>query len=208
MTPHSAGCSEEALAYLIREGARQAIAVLRGVWPTHCVNPAAVPRFALAAAKATEPHLHRLQPPAVVHRPEDAGGPGCFGPTGDQEHIHTSRRSRFWECRIRYGRFESQLLNAVSNSYQLQDDISTVSVRSADRTTSERASALSTSVSNTTLIQLGDDKGVFNFTGAYTQACPLGLAGCETARGAAGLAQGGLPFADYRRATALRTGTF
>lgn len=50
LTPHSASCSEESLEELMREGARQAVAVLRGEWPAHCVNPAVVPRIALAAA--------------------------------------------------------------------------------------------------------------------------------------------------------------
>jgi hypothetical protein len=83
------------------------------------------------------------------------------------------------------------LLNAVSNSFQLQDEISTVrgshNLRAGFNAINKRFYYNAVS----------DDKGVFNFTGAYTQACPVGLAPCETARGSAGLAEGGLPFADY-----------
>lgn len=42
LTPHAAACSEEALAYLMRTGARQAVEVLQGVWPSFCVNDSAL----------------------------------------------------------------------------------------------------------------------------------------------------------------------
>ena len=38
--------------YLMREGARQAIAVLQGQWPSNCVNARVTPRFPLAAITA------------------------------------------------------------------------------------------------------------------------------------------------------------
>ena len=47
LTPHSGGCSVESLEQLCREGAQQVISVLKGNWPTHCVNPEVIPRQAL-----------------------------------------------------------------------------------------------------------------------------------------------------------------
>lgn len=44
LTPHSGGCSEESLEYVNCEAARQAIAVLRGGWPSNCINPEVRPR--------------------------------------------------------------------------------------------------------------------------------------------------------------------
>jgi hypothetical protein len=42
-----------------------------------------------------------------------------------------------------------------------------------------------------------NDKGNFTFGNNFTRACPAGNTACEAARGAAGLDQGGMPFADY-----------
>ncbi len=49
VTPHSGGCSIEALNQLKIEGARQAIAVLQGDRPAHFVNPQVTPRLPLRA---------------------------------------------------------------------------------------------------------------------------------------------------------------
>ena len=47
LTPHSAGCSVDSLEELCQRGAQNAVAVLKGRWPLHCVNPAVVPRISL-----------------------------------------------------------------------------------------------------------------------------------------------------------------
>jgi D-3-phosphoglycerate dehydrogenase len=49
LTPHCGGCSEESLEELVHKGARQAVSVLRGEWPRHCVNREVVPRRQLLA---------------------------------------------------------------------------------------------------------------------------------------------------------------
>jgi len=49
LTPHCGGCSEESLEELVHEGARQAVSVLKGEWPRHCVNRDVVPRRPLMA---------------------------------------------------------------------------------------------------------------------------------------------------------------
>ncbi|MCI0624948.1 MAG: hypothetical protein L0387_25455, partial [Acidobacteria bacterium] len=49
LTPHCGGCSEESLEELMQEGARQAVSVLKGEWPQHCVNTDVVPRRQLLA---------------------------------------------------------------------------------------------------------------------------------------------------------------
>jgi phosphoglycerate dehydrogenase-like enzyme len=43
LTPHAAACSEEALEELMSTGARNAVAVLEGRTPEHCVNPEVLP---------------------------------------------------------------------------------------------------------------------------------------------------------------------
>ena len=48
LTPHTGGCSVESLEQLCREGAEQVVSVLKGRWPTCCVNPEVVPRQPLA----------------------------------------------------------------------------------------------------------------------------------------------------------------
>ncbi|MGI8989851.1 MAG: C-terminal binding protein [Bryobacteraceae bacterium] len=53
LTPHSGGCSVESLDYMMSQGARQAIAVLRGEWPSNCVNAFVTPRFPLTTPAAS-----------------------------------------------------------------------------------------------------------------------------------------------------------
>jgi hypothetical protein len=48
-----------------------------------------------------------------------------------------------------------------------------------------------------------NDQGYFDFTSTYTSACPDGNAACTAARNAAGLDQGGWPFATYLLGTPL-----
>jgi hypothetical protein len=79
----------------------------------------------------------------------------------------------------------------IGNSYQLQDDLSMVRGRHNLKV------GVSLIDRRAYITSVGNDKGFFNFTGAYTAACPLGNATCEAARVAAGLPQGGNSFADY-----------
>jgi Carboxypeptidase regulatory-like domain len=83
------------------------------------------------------------------------------------------------------------VLKSVTNTYQLQDDLSMVKGRHDIKF----GVSLIDKRSNYNL--QSDDKGVFRFSGGYTSACPTGNATCEAARGAAGVTEGGLAFADY-----------
>ncbi len=49
LTPHTAACSQEALAELMLDGAHEAITVLRGITPRYFVNPNVIPRFPFAS---------------------------------------------------------------------------------------------------------------------------------------------------------------
>jgi hypothetical protein len=85
----------------------------------------------------------------------------------------------------------SQVAFDKSNFYQLQDDLSMVRGRHNVK--------VGLSLLNKRFgynIQ-SFDKGVFNFSGAYTSACPTGKAACEAARTAAGLPKGGDYLADF-----------
>ena len=44
LTPHSGGCSVEALAEVKREAVQQVLSVLDGTWPANVVNPQVTPR--------------------------------------------------------------------------------------------------------------------------------------------------------------------
>lgn len=86
------------------------------------------------------------------------------------------------------------VLTAKTNTYQLQDDLSKV----RGRHTLQAGVSLIDKRFNYQGQQ--DDKGVFNFTGVFTQSCPQGDPTCTTAATSAGDAlggKGGLPFADY-----------
>jgi len=50
LTPHCGGCSGESLQELYQRGAQNALTVLQGLWPHHCVNPEVVPRISLVRA--------------------------------------------------------------------------------------------------------------------------------------------------------------
>lgn len=52
LTPHSAGVSVESLEDLCHQGARHVVAVLKGTWPPHCVNPQVIPRISLVRTVA------------------------------------------------------------------------------------------------------------------------------------------------------------
>jgi hypothetical protein len=83
------------------------------------------------------------------------------------------------------------ILQAGTNTYQLQDDLNHVRGR-------HNLKVGFSAVDKRFLYHTAsDDKGVFYFNGQYTSACPLGNATCETARTAAGLPEGGFPFADF-----------
>ena len=48
LTPHSGGCSVEALNDVKREAVQQVISVLNGKWPSNVVNPQVAPRYTLS----------------------------------------------------------------------------------------------------------------------------------------------------------------
>jgi D-3-phosphoglycerate dehydrogenase len=48
LTPHSGGCSVEALNDVKREAVQQVISVLNGKWPSNVVNPQVTPRYTLS----------------------------------------------------------------------------------------------------------------------------------------------------------------
>jgi carboxypeptidase family protein len=83
------------------------------------------------------------------------------------------------------------ILQAGTNTYQLQDDLSHVRGR-------HNLKVGFSGINKRFLYHTAsDDKGVFYFNGQYTTACPQGNATCEAARQAAGLPQGGDSFADF-----------
>jgi len=82
--------------------------------------------------------------------------------------------------------------NAITNTYQLQDDLSHVWERH------NLKAGVSLLDKRFSYQSVADDKGVFYFNGQYTTACPLGNAACAAvAPGGGGAAVTGLPYADY-----------
>ncbi|MEJ7609148.1 MAG: SDR family NAD(P)-dependent oxidoreductase, partial [Bryobacteraceae bacterium] len=86
VTPHSGGCSVEALDQLKTEGARQAIAVLQGERPSNFVNPQVTPRL-LRAKREPQTNVDSDSKVAVV-----TGATGGLGAALSREFAMTGYR--------------------------------------------------------------------------------------------------------------------